>query len=301
MIVSNPTLYSSLFTLAGGFLFCIGVKSERFAVRLFGLILQCGGLYLFLDAAWYPFRASIFLNSYFLGSCVISFSAFFSVFFLEKSSLDISKRDNWSVFLLLFIGISMWYTGGMREIYMHIVTPERLNGILLLSAATSIIAGLIGEKTHWQKMHYILLLQLPVTLCILILTLTGDRSDYPLLLGWGATVWAVTFFVQYRILALLDELNWPKFRLFYHLLSLWIVLFVSSREFFLQVIPYQTVSLFFVAAITVCFVLMWVFVIRFMARKRYWPVEAFPTFYLWGGIIGIAIYLLGWSVQRALA
>ena len=192
--------------------------------------------------------------------------------------------------------MSIWYVGGIREIYMHIVTPERLNGVLLFTAATSIVAGLIGEKIHWKKIHYFLLPQLPITLCILIYALISGRADSPLLTGWGATVWAVTFFVQYRILAVLDGLKWPKGRVFYHLFSLWILLFVSIREFFLQVIPFQTVSIFLVAAIAVCSVLAWVFVIRFMARKRYWPVEEFPVLYLWAGGTGIAIFCLGWCI-----
>lgn len=296
MIVSNPTLYSFLATLGGGLLFCVGVSSGRFVVRLFGLILQCVGLYLFLDNVWYPFRSSMLLNSYFLGSCIISFSAFFSVFFLETSSVDISKRDNWSNFLLLFLGMSIWYTGGIRDIYMHIVTPEWVNGVLLFTAATSIVAGLIGEKIHWEKIYYFLLLQLPITLCVLIYALISGRADSQLLIGWGATIWAVTFFVQYRILAVLDGLNWPKCRVFYHLFSLWMVLFVSSREFFLQVLPLQGASVFLVAAIAVCGVLAWVFVIRFMARKRYWPVEEFYTLYLWAGGSSIAIFCLGWSI-----
>ncbi len=296
MIVSNPTLYSFLATLGGGLLFCVGVRAERFVVRLVGLILQCVGLYLFLDNVWYPFRSSMLLNSYFLGSCIISFSAFFSVFFLETSSVDISKRDNWSIFLLLFLGMSIWYTGGIREIYMHICTPERLNGVLLFTAATSIVAGLIGEKIHWEKIHYFLLLQLPITLCVLIYALISGGADSPLLAGWGSTVWAVTFFVQYRILAVLDGLNWPKGRVFYHLFSLWMVLFVSSREFFLQVLPLQTVSVFLVAAIAVCSVFAWACVIRFMARKGYWPVEEFSTLYLWVGGSSIAIFCLGWSI-----
>lgn len=298
MIVSNPMLYSFLATLGGGLLFCIGVSSRRFALRLFGLILQCVGLYLFLDAVWYPFRASILFNSYFLGSCVISFSAIFSAYVLENSFIDISQRDKWSVFLLLLLGMSMWYAGGIREIYMHIVTTERLNGFLLFSVATSILAGLIGEKLHWEKIHCVLLFQLPITLCILIITLIGDRADHPLLIGWGATVWAVTFFVQYRILALLDELKWPKGRAFYHLLTLWMVLFVGSRDFILQAMRFQTVTVFTVLAIAVCFVVAWGFVMRFMARKRYWPFEEFAHLYIWGGRTGIAIFCIGWSIQR---
>lgn len=323
MRVSNPVLYSYvlrgvglflplllfflleprwaafLSSLGGGILFCVGVSSRRLAVRLIGLLLQCAGLYLFLDAVWYPFRAPILLNSYFLGSCCIVFSAIFSAHYLENSSIGHSKRDYWTIILLLFLGTLMWYTGGLREIYMNIILPEQFNGVLLLISATSIIAGIIGEKIHWEKIHYILLLQLPIMLCVLTLVLISSPVDYPLFMSWGATVWAITFFVQFRVLALLDRLEWPKMRAYYHLISLWMFLFVSCREFILKTLQLQSVGLFSILSFTVFVTLTWFFVARVMAKKRYWPVTEFPTLYLWGGGGGIALFMFGWLIQLA--
>ena len=295
----EPRWASFLSTLGGGILFCAGVRSRRFAVRLIGLLLQCAGLYLFLDAVWYPFRASILLNSYFLGSCSIALSALFSAYYLENSSIGHFKRDRWSILVLFFLGTAMWYVGGLREIYMNIVLPEQFNGVLLFISATSIIAGIIGEKTHWDKLHYILLLQLPIMLCVLTLALISGPVDYPLLIGWGATVWPVTFFVQYRILSVLDRMEWPKMRAYCHLISLWMLLLASCRELILKALPFQSVGLFSILLLTVFVALTWLFVARFMAKRRYWPVTEFPTLYLWGGGGGVALFTLGWFIQLA--
>jgi len=295
----EPRWASFLFTLGGGILFYAGVRSKKFAVRLFGLLLQCVALYLFLDAVWYPFRATILLNSYFLGSCFIVLSALFSAYYLENSSACNSVRDHWTILLLLILGTLMWYAGGLREIYMNIILPEQFNGVLLFISATSIVAGIIGEKIHWQKIHYILLLQLPIMLCVLTLALISGPVDYPLLIGWGATVWPITFFVQFRILALLDRLEWPKLRAYFHLISLWTVLFVSCREFILKALQLQSVSLFSILSFTVFVTLTWLFVARIMA-KRYWPVTEFPALYLWGGGGGVALFMFGWLIKLAL-
>lgn len=298
--ILEPQWTSFLSTLGGGVLFCVGVRSSRFAVRLFGLLLQCVSLYLFLDAVWYPFRTPILLNSYFLGSCFIALSALFSAYYLENSSIGHPKRDRWSICVLLFLGTGMWYVGGLREIYMNIVLPEQFNGVLLFISATSIIAGIIGEKTPWKKLHYILLLQLPIMLCILIIILISGPVDYPLLSGWGATVWPVTFFVQYRILSVLDRLEWPKMRSYYHLISLWMLFFASCREFILKVLQFQSVGLFSILLLTVFVTLTWFFVARFMVKRRYWPVTEFPTLYLWGGGVGVALFMFGGFIQLAL-
>jgi hypothetical protein len=296
----EPRWASFLSTLGGGILFCAGVRSRRFAVRLIGLLLQCAGLYLFLDAVWYPFRASILLNSYFLGSCFIALSALFSAYYLENSSIGNSKRDRWSIFVLLFLGMAMWYAGGLREIYMNIVHPEQFNGVLLFISATSIIAGIIGDKIHWEKLHYILLLQLPIMLCVLTLALINGPVDYPLLIGWGTTVWPITFYVQFRILSVLDRLEWPTISAYYHLISLWMILFVSCREFILKVLQFQNVGVYSIIAVTVFVTLTWFFVARVMAKKRYWPVTEYPTLYMWGGGGGVALFMLGWLIKLAL-
>lgn len=295
--ILEPRWASFLSTLGGGVLFCAGVRSKKFGVRLFGMLLQCVALYLFINAVWYPFRAPILFNSYFLGSCFIVLAAFSSAYYLENSSTVVSKTDRWSIFLLLLLGTFMWYAGGLREIYMNIVIAEHFNGVLLFIAATSIIAGLLGEKIYWEKIHYILLLQLPITLCILILSLMSGPVDHSLLIGWGATVWPVTFFVQFRILALLDVLEWPKMRVYYHLFSLWMFLFIGCREFILKTLHFQNVGAYVILAVTAFLTLGWVFVVRFMAKKRYWPATEYPAVYLWGGGGGVAFFMLGWLIK----
>lgn len=297
----EPRWASCLSTLSGTVLFCAGVRSGTFAVRMSGLLLQCIGFYLFLDAVWYPFRASILLNSYFLGSCFIVLSAFFSAYYLESKLPAHSKRDRWTDVLLLFLGTLMWYAGGFREVYSHIVIQEQFNGVLLFMAATSIIAGIIAEKSHWQKPLYLLLLQLPMTLCILIIELLSGPVDYPLLIGWGTTVWPVTFFVQYRILAVFDGLEWSKLRGPYHLISLWMIIFVSSREFTLKVLQSHSVGSLSVLATIVSLILIWLYAVQFMAQKRYWPVAQFHRLYLWGGGAALVLFIPGWFIKLSVS
>jgi len=293
----EPHWVSCLFTLGGIALLLSGVRSRKFAVRIFGLLLQCIGLYLFLDAVWYPFRAPLLLNSYFLGSCFIVLSAFISAYYLETSSTGHFKRDRWTILFLLFLGTLMWYAGGLREIYMKIVIQEQLNGVLLFIAATSIIVGIIGDKSHWQRLHYLLLLQLPMTLCILIFQLISVPADYQLLIGWGTTVWPVTFFIQYRILAVLDGGEWLKLRASYHFISLWMVLFVSCREFILSALQVTSIGFFSICLVTIIIGIVWIFVVRCMARKRYWPVALYPNIYLWGGVVAVVFFMLGWFMK----
>lgn len=284
-------------TLGGTVLFCAGVRSGKFIVRMFGLLLQCVGLYLFLSAVWYPFRAPLLINSYFLSCFFIAFSTFFSAYYLESNALHICRRDRWTILLLLFLGTLMWYVGGLREIYMKIIVQEQLNGVLLFIAATSIITGIIGEKSQWKRLDSILMLQLPMPLCVLTFELFSCPVGYPLLIGWGTTVWPVTLFIQYRVLAVLDGTEWSKMGALYHLMTLWMFLFISCREFILKIGQVLSLSLISIFSIAVAVTLGWFFVVRYMARKRCWPVAVFPNIYLWGGVVAIGFFLLGCFIK----
>lgn len=280
-------------TLAGGILFFIGIRTQRLVARISGLVAQAVALYLFFAVVWYPFQASLFLNAYFGVSASIAFTALFSAYLLERGQKGLGSRwDNILFMLLLLGGVTGWYGGGVREIYMHIVVPERLSGVLLFVSGTSILAGLVAENVKWERLNLILLLQLPAMLLILLLQLVAGPSDYPLLTGWGATVWPITVFVQYRILGVLDGLSWSKTGMLYHLLSLLLLVFVGSRELILKVHQLYELSMLSTVLYELILAFIWCGALFFMVKKRYWPASVFPSLYLWGGGGGVLLFFL---------
>ena len=286
-------------TLAGGILFFIGTRTERLVAQVAGLLLQFGALYLLLAVVWYPFQASLFLNTYFGLSSSIAFSVLLSAYYLERGRKGVAGIWDRMLFLLLFlVGATGWYAGGIREIYMHIVVAERLSGVLLLISGTSILAGLIAENIKWKRLNLVLLLQLPAMLLIVLLELVSGPPDYPLLTGWGATVWPITLFVQYRILGVLE---WSKSAMLYHLISLLILVFVSSRELVLKATQLYGLSISSVFLLEFLLVFVWCSALYFMVKKKYWPASAFPCLYLWGGGGGVILLFLFSVVKMSMS
>lgn len=280
-------------TLAGGILFLIGIRTKRLVTRIAGLVLQCGALYLLLAVVWYPFQASVFINTYFGASSSIAFAALFSGYCLERGQRgEVGGWDRILLLLLFVVGAAGWYAGGIREIYMHIVVPERLSGVLLFISGTSILAGLVAEQIKWRRLNYLLLLQLPAMLLIVSLERVSGPTDYPLLTGWGAAVWPITFFVQYRILGVLDGLKWSKISACSHLISLLLLYFVSSRELILQASQLYELSLFVTVWLQLLLACIWCLALFLLVKKRYWPISAYPSLYLWGGGGGAIVFFL---------
>lgn len=300
-VIYEPLWAVLCLTLAGVILFFIGIRIQRFVSRLAGLLLQCGALYLFLALVWYPFQASIFINSYFGVSSCIAFAALCSAYCLERAQKGAMATWDRMLFLLLFVvGTAAWYTGGIREIYMHIVVPERLSGVLLLISGTSILTGLLAENIKWERLNLLLLLQLPAMVLIVLLEFVSGPPDYPLLTGWGATVWPITFFVQYRILGVFDGLKWSRSSICYHLISLLLLVFVSSRELILKAIQLYGLSMSSTVLLELILALSWCLVLYFMVKKRYWPASVFPSLYLWGGGGGVILLFLITAVKTSM-
>jgi hypothetical protein len=287
----DPGVLSILLSLSGGGFVWTGVRTRTLLSPMLGLVLQSLAVLLFADAVWYPFGGTILLNSYFLSCCCFVTVAFFSAYWLDKAAFydvevacrrHLLRRYFFSPFFIL--GAGVWFVAGLREIWMHIVVWERLNGTLLFISATSILTGIIAEKIQWNRLGYFLLLQLPALWFLLCFELLRGGYGVQLMSGWGAAAWTVAFFVQYRILALLDAKKGSGSTLLPHLFTLWALLLVVNREIIFGLASTQVISssgLVIAKLFLPCLYLLFFFV---MSNRKWWPVRQYPMAYLWGGL-----------------
>ena len=279
--------------MLGGALVLLGLQRNHFILRCGGLLLQLFSCYVFAAIVWYPFTASLFRNSYFGYCAVAAITALFSAYRLELRQGKEKSRGDWLVYVALcLLGGLAWYTGGVREVLAHIIVPERLSGILLVVSATSILAGLLGENFDWKTFYLFLLLQLPLVSILLFYetVYAGNRST--LLSGWGTTVWPITFFIQYRILAVLDDLSWRRTGIIYHLVSLWLLYYFCLREITLR--SGSDNRFFAIEPISAQLLLTLAFVACIGGLKRFsiWPARIYPSSYLYGGTAGILLLFI---------
>ena len=277
-----------LTTLFGGLVIWLGVKKDLFSLRLAGLSLQLLSFYIFAALLWYPFNGELFRNVYFISAILSSLVAFSSVYLLDNELAgSTGLKDRLCAAVLFLLGIVTWYAGCLREVYAHIVVSESLSGILLVVSATSILTGLVGEYIRWEKINYLLLLQLPIMVVVLLYETLILGGEYTMLSGWGTTVWPITFFIQYRILAVFGDLDWKLWARYYHLFTFWLLLYFTSRELGIRAQAEQLPLALTPPVIQLIFSLTVIFLLLFMGKLRLWPVHLFPRIYLFGGVLGI--------------
>ena len=221
---------SAAWALEGAAMVWVGVRQQRLWARLFALLLQIGAAVFFLDGAWYPFGASAFLNSYFLGCLIIALSALFSSFYLDRFRSGLRRWEHFISLPLLVWGLLWWYLGGALEIDRQFADDQFANILLLFCSAGTMLMTMVARRLSWQRLILAQLVFLPAMAALVPLGLQALGPDSHLLAGWGAIAWPVALFVGYRLLYLVEDL-WPRrLTVLWHQGTLWLLLFLFSYE-----------------------------------------------------------------------
>jgi len=287
---------SAVWALEGAAMIWVGVRQERFAARIFALLLQVGAAIGFLDAGWYPFGASVFLNRFFLGCVLISLAALFSSWYLEKFR---SRLRRWEGFLplpLMIWGLLWWFMAGWNEADRHFAEEEFVNILLLYLCCSTMVMTMVARRIDWRQLILSQLIFLPAVALAAPLSILAQQSHWHLFAGWGWLAWPVALFTIYRLLFLVED-QWPqRYARIWHITAMCLVLFVLSQEvawlankFIDPSLTWQAVCWGLVPASAVYILLRWGGGLR-------WPIGKFPDEYLGAGCAVIALLLLFWHL-----
>lgn len=287
---------STIWALEGAGMVWVGARQKRVQARHFGLFLQISSAYIFLDTVWYPFSAVAFANRYFLGCLFLALAALFSSYILDRYRGELRKWERYFPMPLLILGLIWWYIGGLREVTMQLPHREEANGFLLFCCLGSVLTGMAARKLQWPRLRLSLYLQLPAMVLLAAVNLLDAAAGSHLFRGWGALAWTVAFIVQYRILYLFAG-DWPKGnRTAWHLVSLWLLIFVLSHEGSWLVGQtaglaevWQTISWAFIPSGVLLLLLH-------LGKGNSWPVGRYGFCYLGLGGLLPAFTLVVWTV-----
>ncbi|MGW8195589.1 MAG: DUF2339 domain-containing protein [Desulforhopalus sp.] len=287
-------LSAPVLALLGAGLSWVGVRQHRVAARQFGLLLQGAAAYIFLDSVWYPFVASPFVNWYFCGCFCLAVASFFLSYLYDRNRADLRKWETFFPAPLMICGVAWWYIGGLREVDTQLMPADVVNGIMLYSCASSILSALVARKLQWRRLEGMLLVQLPAMVFLTLCSLLNLVDSGHLFYRWGIAAWAFGFATQYRILYFYGG-TWKKFlNDGYHLTTMWLLMFVLSREvsWYIKNVVGGTETWVLASwglipagalLLLICF-----------GKRRIWPVAQYPVLYLGAGGVLPVIGLAGW-------
>ena len=139
----------------------VGVRQQRILARAFGLLLQAGAGFFFLQALHLPVHKLPILNGVFVGAMIVSVAGLFSSYYLYKHS---ERLRSWETSLhipLLIWGVCWWFGAGFNEIQDFIVPRQlELNLMLAFVSASLLFAHYLQHKLDWTMLRYPVLAQL---------------------------------------------------------------------------------------------------------------------------------------------
>jgi len=217
----------AFWTLEGAALVWIGLRQERLAMRLFGLLLQAGGAALFLlDYSAYDL-ANPWFNDFVVGCLLIAAASLLTSGLMYRKRGILIRGGEATAGLLLVWGVLWWFIGGLHMLRHGLPHVAWATAVLLFTAASIAAAETAGALLRWPGIRRTQLL-LPPVMAIVLLDQYHDRlhpfADY----GWLA--WPAAVLVFYGTLARQERDGVATLPSLLHVAGLWGVTFLAAWE-----------------------------------------------------------------------
>lgn len=222
---------SAAWAMEGAALVWVGIRQHRVIPRLFGIVLQFGAGYFFLEALFHsylPAGRMIIFNSLYLGGLIISLTGLFSSYYLYKNK-DKLRNFEIPLHVILFVwGLIWWFSAGLAEVSEHVDYRYFITTSLAFISASLYLGTLVQSWTRWHMLRFPVLGHLYVMLCFLWMGgLFG--SDHPLK-NYGWLVWPVAIMLQYWFLYRYREQVRERVMQWQHIMTFWLILLLTSWE-----------------------------------------------------------------------
>ena len=180
----------ALWTLEGAAIVWIGLRQQRLLARLFGLLLQFAGAWLFLlHYAEYD-RSQPWLNDFILGCALIATAGALTAWLMHKYREVLIEGGDDAATVILVWAFGWWFAGGLHALHDALPHSAFHAAALIFSGATFALAETVGSWLAWAVLRLIT----RAHLMVIALGIFGIGSQHPLA-GLGAVAWPLSFAV----------------------------------------------------------------------------------------------------------
>lgn len=232
---------TALWALEGAALVWLGLRQERLAVLVFGLLVQFFAGLNVLAHPLAPLAGGFFLtHPAFLGRACITAAALLSHYWLQQKQEPLSEdQARLGAGLLLLWALLWWYGGGIIHLAERIGSNAAFfpQAMLLYAALSSAVLLVLTKRVHWPGLWPALAL-LPLFMVlslfwhILQAAFTGSLTGMALLARWGWLAWPLAALTAVFVMDMLQKDEDERaFKLLPYVQSLllWLALFIAGQ------------------------------------------------------------------------
>lgn len=277
---------AATWSLEGAALVWIGVRQNRVLTRTAGILLQAGA------GAAALYAIDIQEQAILLSGGLISLAGLFSSFYAERYKNRLRSWEHQMHFLLLGWGLAWWFGTGVHEIHRLSYSHHEWQIIGIFAAASLGFMGWLALRLNWSSLGYPAMVLMPLMVGFaafhFLVLWTGRPSQY-----YGWVLWPLAFAAAYGLLRLYEGKWNARLEKLWHLLGLWLLVFLLTWEFAWiveQAVPesetWTQVAWGVVPALAALVLLV-------IGDRLPWPVK---PFYLQEGVGALVAYLLIWCL-----
>ena len=267
-------------TLEASAIIWISLRQNRFYARVFAVVLQvlAGGVFFFETV--FSHSSTFVLNNIFLGSMIISISAFLTSFVYEKNLQNIGLIEKVLRHLFMGLGLLWWILSGAKEIETHFDYSSDFTLVYL--SVSALLFAFISKRVKWQNLEDVLVGFFPLGLFLLLTSFNSGIKTHPFSeAGWlSIPLFILSHYLLLYYLKFKSEKQW-------HIGGLWLIVLLMTWE-----VSYHIDKVSSVLA-HASYPLMGILaIILIRPGRNFWPLNIFYKSYTETALAGVSFFLI---------
>jgi uncharacterized membrane protein len=291
-------LTGAAWALEGAALVWVGIRQNRLAVRVSGILLQLAAGLAVISTMHAAVDPPAVFNSRYLAACMIALGGGVTGLLLYRARAALNDIERQLVVMPMAAwGLAWWFAAGLLEIDRFAAPGQQLDFALLFVTA-SVLAGIrLADRLEWPHLRYPAVGLLPFMILLAVVAYATEIS-HPLRAA-GLLAWPLALASHYRLLRRFETAMPGNLAAAGHTVALWLVVFLAAWElsWLVQLLaPGQSAwTATAWAAVPVAIVTL----VISGATRVAWPLQAWRATYLRQGLVPLILYLLLWVVYAA--
>ena len=287
---------ATVWALEGAGISWIGIRQKRFLARIFGLMLQVGGGFIFLESNIIRSIDSIpILNSAYIGSFLLSVGGLFSAYIFYKYKARLKEQEQQFHSMLLIWALLWWFCSGFIEIREYVSSQYEMNTILFFITISMLTISLIARSLEWKEAEFPPILLLPAMYGVTLIQIFNAPSGN-LLSNYGFLSWVTAFIIQMLVLYRCERIWDKKLLFFWHTLTMYLFVFLCCWIITDAIHYLLSDGSIWEDIIWGLIPAFGVLKMIYLRDRLPWPVMDHPQSYVGKGLLPIVIYLGLWVI-----
>ena len=286
---------AAAWALEGAGISWVGIRQQRLLPRIFGILLQFGGGFIFLVSNTPEYDSLPILNSTYMGSFLLSIGGLFSAFSFYKHKEKLKQGEQYVHWMLLIWALLWWFCSGVIEIDNHMSSRYEINTTLFFITLSMLTLSLVARVLEWKAAEFPPILLLPVMYLVALIQFVDAPSRNPLS-HYGFVSWIAAFSIQMLILYCSEWVWNKKVIALWHSFSMYLYVFICTwiiADFVNYLLPDYRLWEEIIWGLVPAFGVMKMMYLR---DRVSWPVMDYPQSYVGKGLLPIVIYLGVWVI-----